>query len=131
MADQPAELRTPEYQRQVRLRRHGDFERVMAEGYRITDGLLTLWVRSNGLRCTRLGLVVGRKHGHAVRRNRLKRVLRAAFRACWAELPRGLDIACAPRAGATLELLTCRQSLTKLTARAARHCAAAAPETAT
>lgn len=45
----------------------------------------------------RLGLVVGRKHGSAVRRNRIKRLLRAAFRVVQARLDTGCDFVVVPR----------------------------------
>jgi ribonuclease P protein component len=41
---------------------------------------------------SRFGLAVGRKVGCAVRRNRIKRVLREFFRLNWPELPEAVDI---------------------------------------
>lgn len=46
---------------------------------------------------TRFGLSVSRKHGNAVKRNRIKRLLREAFRLSQHDLPAGLDLILIPR----------------------------------
>jgi ribonuclease P protein component len=103
--------------RQLRVLKRADFERILREGRRATDQRLTLWVLPNGLPHPRLGLVVGRKYGGAVRRNRAKRLLREAFRLHQHELPAGFDLVCAPRSGAALNLEDVTASLLRLAQR--------------
>lgn len=105
---------------QMRVRRRSDFRRVMRRGRSAPDRLMRVWVLPNGLEHSRFGLVVGRRHGGAVSRNRVKRVLREAFRLSQCELPGGLDIACSPHVGVEIGLPGARQSLLRLTARLAR-----------
>lgn len=81
---------------------------------RLRDELLTVWARLNGLDVTRLGLMVGRKHGKAVQRNRLKRLIREGFRLSHATLPRGVDLICAPAPKAKLTLDGVKASLKRL-----------------
>ena len=50
--------------------------------------------RPNDLKYYRLGLSIGRAVGGAVQRNRLKRLLREAFRLIEPELPRKADGTC-------------------------------------
>ena len=118
--DPPAQRRRYRFPRTLRLRRRVEFERALKDGRRATDQRITLWVAPNGLAHPRLGLVVGRKHGNAVRRNRLKRVLRCAFRLSQYDLPPGFVLVCAPRPGVDLELDGCRDSLLRLATRLAR-----------
>lgn len=108
-----------------RLRGGRDFERVMKRGVRMSDERLQVWGAANGLPYSRLGLVVGRRHGPAVRRFRLKRLLREAFRLSRPGLPAGLDIACAPRPAAPLTLSGAMQSLDSLCRRLANRLGAA------
>jgi len=105
------------FPRRLRITRKRDFERTMKQGVRLVDRYLMIWGRRNGLPDTRLGLAVGRRHGTAVRRNRLKRLVREAFRLSYAELPRGLDLVCVPQAGAEQTLAALRESLPRLAVR--------------
>ncbi|HPM25115.1 MAG TPA: ribonuclease P protein component [Phycisphaerae bacterium] len=117
----PARPRCYRFQRHLRITRHSEFERVMRAGRRGTDRVLTMWVLPNDRPHPRLGLVVGRKCGCAVQRNRWKRVLRTAFRLSQYDLPAGFDFVCAPRAGGTADLAACTEALVRLAERLARR----------
>lgn len=108
------------FPRRLRLRRQREFERLLKAGKRAGDHRLHVWALPNDRKHSRFGLVVGRRHGNAVRRNRIKRVLREAFRHCRSQLPRGLDLVCAPRVGADLELQETIRSLVRIGERLSR-----------
>jgi len=81
------------------LRRKREFDRVFSEGRTFRFPEMVVRAAPNGLPWSRLGLMVGRRHGSAVRRNRMKRLLREAFR-----LNRGLlripcDVVLVPNSG--------------------------------
>jgi len=85
----PADLRFPAA---LRVKRGEDFDRAYALRRRKDCGGIIVYAARNGLPVTRLGLSVSRKVGGAVVRNRVKRLLREAFRAVAAGLPTGLDL---------------------------------------
>jgi ribonuclease P protein component len=89
----------PTLARHQRLLKTGDFRLVYAARNRAGDGRLVVYARANGLGRTRLGLSVGRRLGGAVQRNRIKRLLREAFRRLRADLPAGYDVVIVPLAG--------------------------------
>jgi ribonuclease P protein component len=79
------------------LRRPADFKLVYDRRRSVSDAWLLVYARENGLPYTRLGLSVSRKYGGAVRRNRLRRLYREAFRLTRAELTTGVDLVLIPR----------------------------------
>lgn len=85
-----------------RLRDTKDFQLVYDAQEAIHGASLVVFYRHNGLDFSRMGVSVGRKHGGAVQRNRLKRVLREAWRLMQSELPKGLDYILIPRRGVKL-----------------------------
>ena len=76
------------YRRRHRLIHAKQFQAVYSQGTRAARFPLAIFVRANGLDHPRLGLSVGRRVGNAVVRNRLKRLLREAFRLSQHDLPR-------------------------------------------
>jgi ribonuclease P protein component len=73
-----------------------DFTRVFKEGRRWSAAGLTVWVlkrgKGEGPENARLGLAIPRSYGNAVARNRLKRLIREAFRLNKAKLPPEVDM---------------------------------------
>ena len=87
------------FPRRLRIVRETDFKKAFAEGARARGGALVVVVRENGLPESRLGLSVGKSiWKSAVRRNRVRRVFREAFRLNRRELPAGLDVVMIPAA---------------------------------
>jgi ribonuclease P protein component len=64
-----------------RLRHSADFQAVRAERTSVGDGVLRVRVRANSVGHPRVGVVVTKRLGGAVLRNRVRRRLQAAARA--------------------------------------------------
>ena len=84
-------------QEHVRLQR--DFDRIFREGRAFEFREFSVRALPNGLPHPRLGLCVGKRHGGAVRRNRMKRLLREAYRLNRCALTVACDLAIVPRGG--------------------------------
>ena len=99
--------------RETRLRSSQDFERIYSQRVRWGDDHLLIFAGRNELENTRIGLSVSKKHGNAVQRNRLKRLIREAFRLSQHDLPVGLDLILIPRQNSGGTLQEYRWSLTR------------------
>ena len=82
------ELSFPKRKRLVSDRQ---FKAALDRNLRFSDGLLTLYMAENDCGYPRLGVSVGKACGKAVVRNRLKRLLREAFRQNQGRIPAGFD----------------------------------------
>ncbi len=89
MSERPSQS----FPRSYRVLRKIEFDRIIRRGVHASDARLRLraLAREPG-EPSRLGITIGRKAGGAVVRNRVRRLLREAFRLYHAELPAGLDI---------------------------------------
>lgn len=62
----------------VRLKKEKDFKKVFEKGKRVYTGSMTAYVLPGGR--TAFGVSVGKRHGKSVARNRIKRLIREAYR---------------------------------------------------
>jgi len=91
-----------------RVRKRSEYQRIYANGQKISSKNLVLFYLENGLERPRMGMTVTRRTGGAVQRNRIKRLLREWFRQSRPELP-ALDLVINAREGIhrmTLEALS-------------------------
>lgn len=79
------------FSKKQRLAGNKQFEAVLARKVRVANGLLVLYAAENDCNYPRLGVSVGKSCGGAVQRNRLKRLLREAFRQNQDRIAPGFD----------------------------------------
>jgi ribonuclease P protein component len=116
----PTDLRLP---RGARITKGREVRRGFDHGRSAASGPVVVYAfdRGDG-RPPRFALVVGRKWGDAVRRNRQRRLLREAFRTSRPELPAGFDLLLLPRAGlASLAMGDVRTALCDAARRASKR----------
>lgn len=103
------------FPRTARLLKPSDYTRVLKAGRRLRAGPFVLHLAHAGAHAARLGLVIGRRAGAAVVRNRVKRSLREQFRQHRNLFPPGTDL-----------VVVVTRDLTSATAAALRRAAAEA-----
>lgn len=86
--------------RSERLRKNREFAAVFERGRSFPGKKVVVYLLENSLPFNRVGVAVSRKLGGAVVRNRLKRVVKEAYRANEAGLRKGLDLVLVPRSRA-------------------------------
>ena len=76
----------------VSLKKNHEFRRLYNKGKNAVCPSLALYCRKNNRPYSRLGITVGVKVGKAVRRNRIRRRIREAYRVHEAEFLPGYDL---------------------------------------
>ncbi len=105
----------------MRIRSSDDFKRIYELQQRVGDGRLLIFGAKNDLQNSRLGLSVSRKHGNAVRRVRLKRLIRESFRLSQHNIPTGFDFIVIPRQGVVATIAELQSSIQRLTQKVANR----------
>lgn len=88
--------KTGRYPKAARLRKDRDFQPVRTRGRRFTGVQVVVRSVGNETGRARLGVASPKRYGDAVRRNRFRRLVRAAFRSVAAHLP-ARDLLVEPR----------------------------------
>ena len=81
------------------LRNRANFQRMFDEGTWVRTEFFNVLHRPNALPHNRIGIMVGRRFGNAVKRNQAKRVLREVTRHGRIDLAQNTDIVFFPRRG--------------------------------
>ena len=88
----------------LRLKKQADFERLFQKGKRAFSPTLTMIYRPSDE--MRMGISIGKRHGKSVKRNRIKRVIREAFRKTQGEIKGSYSIVIIPKVCDTYEYAT-------------------------
>jgi len=93
-------LRRSGFPKPDRIRTTGEFKRVYTRGYFESSDRFGCYVLPAAGARSRLGVSVSRKFGDSHLRNRVKRIVREAFRLVRRRFPRSLEVVVVPRTAA-------------------------------
>ena len=86
-------MKTYPFPKGFRLTKAAEFRRVYQEGKVIrSDAFVLFYIMTEGEKPARIGITVPRRFGKAVRRNRIKRLIRESFRLLHPTLKSNVDI---------------------------------------
>jgi len=83
--------------RQYRLRDKDRFQQVRRQGRSYKHPLIVMVILPNDLPHSRFGFTASKRIGNAVKRNRVRRLMREAVRLQWDDIAPGWDVVCIAR----------------------------------
>lgn len=94
----------------ARLKKNADFQRLFKKGKKVYSKYLTvIYNYCSGK--TVMGIAVSKKHGKAVKRNHIKRLVRAAFSECLEKLNGSYSLVILPKVCESYSFKDMKQSL--------------------
>jgi ribonuclease P protein component len=93
----------------LRLKKRSDFQKLFSKGKRAFSPTLTMVYFT--AKEMRMGISVGKRHGKSVTRNRIKRLLREAFRAERVNMKGNYSIVLIPKVRDEYDLATFRKHI--------------------
>lgn len=82
------------------IKENKKFVTLYKRGYFKAGKAVVIYFKKNGTDKNKIGITSSKKIGNAVKRNRARRIIRAAYDACRNEFPKGYDIIIVAREGA-------------------------------
>jgi ribonuclease P protein component len=94
-----------DFSKKSRIALKKDFTKVLEEGSKISDNNFAVWwkVADSEKTISRLGLIVSKKVGKAVVRNRIKRLIREVFRLNKGDFIKPIDLIVYPKTSQDLK----------------------------
>ena len=99
-------IRNNKFTKKQRILIRREFDEVFAIKNSASDQNIIIYIKFNTSQYNRLGIVIGKKVGNAVKRNRFKRIVREAFRVSDFEADCCFDMVVLPRKPLNNELLS-------------------------
>ena len=99
--ERPSEMEDCKFRKKERLTRKTDFQRILKNGTRYTTENFTVIIHNNNRNMRRIGISVSKKVGGAVKRNRVKRLIREFFRLHKEQFPNSKDFLFIAKPGST------------------------------
>ncbi|MBQ8885594.1 MAG: ribonuclease P protein component [Clostridia bacterium] len=96
----------------LRLKKQSDFQKLFSKGKRAFSPALTMVYASS--KELKMGISIGKKHGKSVMRNRIKRLIREAFRLERENIKGNYNIVLIPKVREEYTLQAFRESLQKM-----------------
>ena len=83
-----------------RIKKSSNFKYVYSRGKSVSDRNLVLYIARNGMNINKVGLSVSKKVGNSVTRNRIRRLIKEAYRLNKKGFKKGYDLVFIARANA-------------------------------
>ncbi|MFO8163530.1 MAG: ribonuclease P protein component [Thermodesulfobacteriota bacterium] len=85
-------MRVFSFKKEERILKKGEFISLKLQGKKYYTKNFAIIINDNGRDITRLGIIVSKRVGNSVKRNRIKRLIRESFRLNKKKIPKGYDV---------------------------------------